>query len=83
MPELPDTVWDGHDFTSIHAAVLLARLERIGAISSTLAPVEYDCLVNDFQRSMLGLIESLQQQGMPVAEARISSTPWNRSPRAP
>ena len=68
---LPEPVWDGCEYTSVHAAILFADVENSVMISSTLPEAEYDQLVQSFQASMIELIDSLKEQGLPVAEYSV------------
>ena len=70
--ELPDSVWEGREYTSIHAAIMFADLQNSVMISSTLPPAEYDQLVDDTQRAMLALVQELQANDFPVGEYRIA-----------
>ncbi|GEM_PF-1161250 len=68
---LPKAVWEGHEYTSIHAAILFADVENSVTIASTLPEQEYDDLVQSFQASMIELLDSLKEQGLPVAEYSV------------
>src|SRR5689334_1128412 len=67
-PRIPEDVYQGREYTSIHAAVLFADLENSVLISSTLFPEVYDELIDGFQRTMTTLVEQLRQEGMPIGE---------------
>lgn len=68
---LPEGVYDSHDYTSIHAAILFADIEHSVMISSALSPRDYDKLVNAFQRAMMTLVDALRQQNLFVSEYGI------------
>jgi class 3 adenylate cyclase len=69
---MQDSIFDGHDFTSIHAAVLFADLENSVMISSALSGPEYDRLINAYQGTMLELVRALEEQGMHVGEFHVA-----------
>lgn len=71
IPELPEGVWDGYDFTSVHCATLVTGLAETQHIADALPPVDFDELVNAFQLMVLKLVESLREQGMPVGEVHL------------
>jgi class 3 adenylate cyclase len=68
---MQDAIYDAHEFTSIHAAVMFADLENSVMISSALSGPEYDRLINSFQQTMLELVRSLQEQGYRVGEYNV------------
>lgn len=57
--ELPETVWEGRDYTSIYCAVLFADLENSVQISRIVSPAEYDALIDEFQAAMLRVVDEL------------------------
>jgi class 3 adenylate cyclase len=71
-PPLPETVWDGLDYTYIHTAVLFADLENSVLLSSTVDPREYQVTINACQRAMLDLVAGLQQQGYRIGEFSVA-----------
>ncbi|MCH7471324.1 hypothetical protein IIA79_00015 [bacterium] len=71
-PSVPEEVWDGCEYTSIHAAVLFADLENSVMISSALPPPDYNRLINAFQAAMLELVGLLRDQGMPIGEVYVA-----------
>jgi len=70
--DLSETIWSGHHFTSIHAAAVVASLENVGLLSSTLTPYEYDRLMDRFQRCVLDIVTELKKQQMPVQEVGVT-----------
>ena len=69
---MQDSIYDGHEFTSIHAAVLFADLENSVMISSALSGPEYDRLINAFQQTMLELVQALKEQEYRVVEYHVA-----------
>ncbi|MBN2083357.1 hypothetical protein JW859_14265 [bacterium] len=69
---LPESVWDGYDYTSVHTVVLVAGIEHFGAVANTLPPSELDWLVNLFQEAMLNLVLQCQDQGLCHGEVRVT-----------
>lgn len=69
---MQDSVYDSHEYTSIHAAVMFADLENSVMISSALSGPEYDRLINSFQHTMLELVRSLKEQGLRVEEHHVA-----------
>jgi len=69
---LPESVWEGYDYTSVHAVVLVAGIENFGAVANTLPPSELDWLINLFQEAMLNLILECQDQGICHGEVRVT-----------
>ena len=70
--EIPLTVWDGLDFTCIHAVALFADIQNSVLISSALSLREYDELVCAYQQAMLDLVGKLHEQHMPLGEYHIA-----------
>jgi class 3 adenylate cyclase len=74
---MQETVYNSHDYTSIHAAVLFADLENSVMISSALSGPEYDLLINAFQQTMLELVRSLKERGLRVGEYHVAGDQLN------
>lgn len=69
---MPETVWDETDYTLIHVAILFADLGRSMTISSAMPPKEYEHLINSLHKTLLGLVEELKQQGVPIGEVHTA-----------
>jgi class 3 adenylate cyclase len=69
---MKDSIYDAHEFTSIHAAVLFADLENSVMISSALSGPDYDQLINAFQQTMLELVRALKEHGLRVGEYHVA-----------
>jgi tetratricopeptide (TPR) repeat protein len=68
---VPPVAWTGTDYTSIHTVVLHAALEGGLLIGSTLAPADYDTLIDGLQGLVRDLAATLLEQGYPLAEWHV------------
>jgi tetratricopeptide (TPR) repeat protein len=60
--DLPDSVWDGRNYTNIYCAIIFADLENSVQMSRILSPADYDELVDIFQEAMLRTVGELRKQ---------------------
>lgn len=67
-----DSLYDHHEYTSIHVAILFADLENSVMISSALSGPEYDKLINSYQATMIELVQALQHEGMRIGEYNVA-----------
>lgn len=69
---MPDSVWEGRTYTSIHAVVLHADVEDGAQIANTLSPAQYDEFIDAYHSAMDELVKNLREQQMPIAEVQLS-----------
>jgi tetratricopeptide (TPR) repeat protein len=72
LKDLPPEVWNGVDFTTVHAVVLFAGLENSFMLSGALPPNEYQKLINELQAWMINQIWQLEEQHYFVGEYSIA-----------